>query len=168
MFIALMTSFSAFAQKKVPKLPPPVKEAPPSTPVKKVEMYKEPEESCFVYSIKEEKEGKIFVIEKLLEYGWNNALARMVITTYNYDPVAQKKAKEVGDVLAYPKQLQFINGAFKIDKNIYTFTPDKLDKFQAETFKILFVGKTKNIKNLTDSKNEVFEKSSCLEPIVGK
>lgn len=159
--LALVCSTVLFAQKrKSNKIPPP---PPIMEPLIIVE---EDTKKCFVYIAKEEKEGRVYATENLLEYGWNNALARMIVTTYDYDPVAMKEAEEKGYVLAQSKQLQFIEGTFSIKNNEYTFTPNKPDKFKTETFKITFEGKTKKIKQLTNDKNQMFEKGACLEPIL--
>lgn len=170
MLISLIICSGTFAQKKkttktIP--PPPVRKE--FSPPKIQSLIKEDDEDtkCFVYIVKEEKEGRVFVTENLLEYGWNNDLARIVITTYDYDPVAVKKAEEEGYLLGQTQRLQFIEGTFNIKDHTYTFIPTKLDKFKTETFKISFEGKSKKVKHLTNNKNEVFEKGACLEPILG-
>lgn len=167
--IILACSSITFAQKKkTPRIvppPPPVREAPP---VAIESLTKEDDNStkCFVYTTKEEKEGRVFVTESLLEYGWNNDLARMIITNYDYDPVAEKEANEKGYIIGQLKQLQFIEGTFRVGKGVLTFEPEKLDLFKTESFKILFEGKDKKVKHLTNSRNEVFEKGECLKPMV--
>lgn len=166
--LALVFSTVSFAQKKKPtrKAPPPVKEVPPvPPPIIERPIIEEDSTKCFVFIDKQEKDGRVYATENLLEYGWNNNLARMIITSYDYDPIAQKEAEEKGYVLAQSQQIQFIEGVFTIKNYVYTFTPDKVDKFKTETFKITFEGKTKKVKQLTNDKNQVFEKGACLEPM---
>lgn len=169
MFVVLMVSGGTFAQKKkTPRIvppPPPVREAPPVA-IESLAKDEDDDTKCFVYTTKEEKEGRVFVTESLLEYGWNNNLARMIITNYDYDPVAEKKANEKGYIIGQSKQLQFIEGTFRVAKGVLTFEPEKLDLFKTESFKILFEGKDKKVKHLTNSRNEVFEKGECLKPMV--
>lgn len=97
MLISLIICSGTFAQeKKTTKTipPPPVRKELPPPKIQSLIKEDDEDTKCFVYIVKEEKEGRIFVTENLLEYGWNNDLARIVITTYDYDPVAVKKAEE--------------------------------------------------------------------------
>lgn len=165
--ILLVCATGAFAQKKKRSIPPPpvIMEAPPKIQKPYVDE-EEDETKCFVYTHKEEKDRIVFVTENLLEYGWNNAMARMIITTYDYDPVAQKEAEKEGYIIAQSKQLQFIDGHFKITNDTFTFTPTNTNEFKTEIFKISFEGKTKKIKQLKNSDNQLFEKGTCLEPTI--
>lgn len=165
--ILLVCSTGAFAQKKKRSIPPPpvIMEAPPKIQKPYVDE-EEDETKCFVYTHKEEKGGIVFVTENLLEYGWNNDMARMIITNYEYDPIAEKEAEEKGYVLAKSKQLQFIDGHFKITNDTFTFTPTNTNEFKTEIFKINFENKTKKVKQLKNQDNELFVKGACLEPMV--
>lgn len=119
-----------------------------------------------VFKTEKETDSLLYVKEMLLEYGWNNKLARIIETTYEYNPVKERKAKENGYVLAYSKQLQFIEGVFRIEQNIFTFIPDKSDKFKPQIFRIIRQSKTNHEIKFINEENNVFIKGDCLEPMI--
>lgn len=168
LIILLGVSSIAFAQKKKQTKimpPPPVKQIEPPQIIEPPEIEHEGTK-CFVYKKEEKKDALIYVTETLLEYGWNNDMARMIITNYEYDPIAEKEAEEKGYVLAQSKQLQFIDGHFKITNDTFTFTPTNTNEFKTEIFKINFENKTKKVKQLKNQDDELFVKGACLEPMV--
>jgi len=168
MITALFMCFVGSAQKKksskiIP--PPPVKEV--LEPPKMQELIIEDDrKNCFVYKNEEQKDSLIYVTETLLEYGWASDLARIIITTYDYDPVKKKEAEEAGYTLVQAETMQFIEGIFKIENSILTFTHDKLDRFKTQLFKINYKPKTKKVDFLTDENNNKLQTGECLQPMV--
>lgn len=116
--------------------------------------------------MEEKKDSLVYVTETLLEYGWNSDLARIIITSYDYDPIKKKEAKEAGYDLVQTETMQFIDGVFKIEKRTFTFTPDKLDRFKAQLFKITYKPKAKEIEFLIDENNNKLQPGECLQPMV--
>ena len=168
MITALLMCFVGSAQKKKPKkiVPPqPVKEVPPPPKIEELP-FEDDDKKCFVYKNEEQKDSLTYVTETLLEYGWNNDLARMIITTYDFDPVKKKEAEEDGYTLVQSETMQFINGTFKIEKDVFTFTPEKSEKFKTQLFKITYKSKTKKVDFLTDENNNKLQTGECLEPMV--
>lgn len=168
MIAALLLCFVGSAQKKKSRKivpPPPVREIPPPTKIE--EIYVEDDsKKCFVYKAEEQKDSIVYVTETLLEYGWASDLARMIVTTYDYDPVKKKEVEEAGYAWGQTKNLQFIDGVFKIEKDVFTFTPDKLDRFKTKLFKITYKPKTNKIAFLTDEDNNNLQTGDCIEPMV--
>lgn len=168
MITALLMCITASAQKKKPRKiipPPPVREIPPPPKIEELP-FEDDDKKCFVYKAEEQKDSLVYVTETFLEYGWNNDMARMIITTYDFDPVKKKKAEEEGYILAQTETMQFIDGLFKIEKDIFTFTPTKTDRFKAQSFKITYKPKTKQVAFLTDENNKKLQTGECLQPMV--
>jgi len=168
MITALLMCFIGSAQKKKPKKivpPPPVREVPPPPKIEELP-FEDDEKKCFVFKAEEQKDSLTYVTETLLEYGWNNDLARIIITTYNYDSVKKNQADENGEILALTQNLQFINGTFKIEKDVFIFTPEKSEKFKTQLFKITYKSKTKKVDFLTDEDNNKLQTGECLQPMV--
>lgn len=164
-FAILLCSFSFAQKKKSGKISPPILkqtvfEGPPE--VKRIEI--EDPNKCFVNTSKENKEGLDYYTDTLLEYGWVADNARIIITSYNYDPVKQVEAKKAGLVFNSSQKLQFINGNFKISNNILTFTPEKLDKFKIQNFKLIY--KSKKLNSLEGENKMILKNGKCLEPMV--
>jgi len=169
MITALLMCFVGSAQKKKPKKivpPPPVKEVPPPPKIEELPFEEDDEKKCFFFKSEEQKDSLTYVTETLLEYGWNNDLARMIITTYNYDSVKKNQADENGEILALTQNLQFINGTYKTENDVFTFTPEKSEKFKTQLFKITYKSKTKKVDFLTDENNNTLKTGGCLEPMV--
>lgn len=167
MITALLMCFVGSAQKKKPQkiVPPPViKEVPP--PPKIEAPKKDDSKKCFSFTMEEKKDALIYVTETLLEYGWNSDLARMVITTYDYDPIKKKEAEAAGYDLVQAETMQFIDGVFKIENGTFTFIPDKLDRFKTQLFKITYKPKTKEVEFLIDENNNKLQTGECLQPMV--
>lgn len=168
MIAALLLCFVGSAQKKKSRKivpPPPVREIPPPTKIE--EIYVEDDsKKCFVYKAEEQKDSIVYVTETLLEYGWASDLARMIVTSYDYDPIKKKEAKEAGYDLVQAETMQFIDGVFKIENGTFTFTPDKLDRFKTQLFKITYKPKTKEVEFLIDENNNKLQTGECLQPMV--
>ena len=160
MITALLMCFVGSAQKKKPK-----KEVPPPPEIEELP-FDDDDKKCFVFRAEEQKDSLTYVTETLLEYGWNNDLARMIITTYDFDPVKKKEAEEDGYTLVQSETMQFINGTFKIEKDVFTFTPEKSEKFKTQLFKITYKSKTKKVDFLTDENNNKLQTGECLQPMV--
>lgn len=168
MITALSMCFMGSAQKKKPKkivTPPPVREVPPPPKIEELP-FEDDDKKCFVFKAEEQKDSLTYVTETLLEYGWNNYLARMIITTYDFDPVKKKEAEEDGYTLVQSETMQFINGTFKIEKDVFIFTPEKSEKFKTQLFKITYKSKTKKVDFLTDENNNKLQTGECLQPMV--
>lgn len=168
MITALLMCFVGSAQKKKPRKivpPPPVREVPPPPKIEELP-FEDDHKKCFVFKAEEQKDSLVYVTETLLEYGWNNDLARMIITTYDFDPVKKKEAEEDGYILVQSETMQFINGTYKIEKDVLTFTPEKPEKFKTRLFKITYKSKTKKINFLTDENNNKLQTGECLQPMV--
>lgn len=156
--IGLLSSSYTFAQVRKPTpIPPPPKPAKVS---------EQKSEKCFLYTTEERKDALVYVTENLLEYGWAGSNARMIITTFNYDPLKKEKVEKEGYVYAQSKSMQFINGSYKIEKDILSFSPEKPDKFKQRRFKIYYKAKTKNEAYLEDEAKHPFKPGKCLEPMV--
>lgn len=168
MITAILMCFVGSAQKKKMRKiipPPPVREVPPPPKIEELP-FEDDEKKCFVFKAEEQKDSLTYVTETLLEYGWNNDLARIIITTYNYDSVKKNQADENGEILALTQNMQFINGTYKIDKDFFTFTPEKSENFKTRLFKITYKSKTKKADFLTDENNKKLQTGECLEPMV--
>lgn len=168
MITALLMCFVGSAQKKKPKKivpPPPVREVPPPPKIEELP-FEDDDKKCFVFKAEEQKDSLTYVTETLLEYGWNNDLARMIITTYDFDPIKKKEAEADGYILVQSESMQFINGTFKIEKDVFTFIPTKKDQFETRFFKITYKSKTKKVDFLTDENNNKLQTGECLEPMV--
>ena len=167
MITALLMCFVGSAQQKKPKkiVPPPViKEVPP--PPKIEALKKDDSKKCFSFTMEEKKDSLVYVTETLLEYGCNSDLARIIITSYDYDPIKKKEAKEAGYDLVQAETIQFIDGVFKIENGTFTFTPDKLDRFKTQLFKITYKPNTKEVEFLIDENNNKLQSGECLQPMV--
>ncbi|WCM40933.1 hypothetical protein MG290_08130 [Flavobacterium sp. CBA20B-1] len=96
---ALLLCLTASAQKKkIRKVipPPPVRQVE-KLPVEVAEpIIEATEKKCFIYKTETQKEAMMFVTETLLEYGWSNNLAQMVITTYHFDPIKKEQTEKEG------------------------------------------------------------------------
>lgn len=145
--------------------PPPVRVEPPLSKRAPV-LILEKEEQCFVYKAEQHKDSLVYVAETLLQYGWNADMARMVLTTYTYDPVKKAKAEEAGYDLLSEKHIRFIDGRFKLEKDHLIFIPDKPDKFKPCTFRVIYQVKTDQIKHLIDENDRTLNKGDCPVPIV--
>lgn len=168
LFTALLLCITASAQKKKPQKivpPPPVRKIPLPPKIEKIS-FEEDDKKCFVYKNEELKDSLMYVTETLLEYGWNMDRARMIITTYDYDPVKKKEAEEAGYTLIQAETMQLIEGVFKIEKDIFTFIPTKKDRFETQSFKITYQSKTKKVDLLTDENNNKLQTGECLQPMV--
>lgn len=167
MITAFLMCFVGSAQQKKPKKivpPPPVKEVlePPKIEAPK----KDDSKKCFSFTMEEKRDSLVYVTETLLEYGWNSDLARIIITSYDYDPIKKKEAKEAGYDLVQAETMQFIDGVYKIENGTFTFTPDKLDRFITQLFKITYKPKAKEIEFLIDEDSNKLQPGECLQPMV--
>lgn len=165
--LAIFLFCFSFAQKKKSKLvppPPPKKELIYLEPPRSIETQET--EKCFKNTKEEQKDTLTFVTETMLEYGWNNDNARMIITTYNYDHIEKAKLKKDGEELAITKSMQFIDGDYKIEKGNIIFTPEKKDRFKTETFKLIYKPKSKKIKSLLGSDKKTFSPGDCMQPTI--
>lgn len=142
------------------------------TPLEQVgatkESFVQQTENCLVYTVAQQKNSLVYVSESLLEYGWAVNNARMVITRYTYDPIKKEAVEKEGRKFFFPNQeLQFINGTYKTEENTLIFTPDKVNKHQKRTFKIVYNPETNKIDYLVDDDNNNYLRGDCLEPVVG-
>lgn len=62
------------------------------------------------------------------------------------------------------KQLQFIDGEYKIDNGKLTFTPNKDEKFEQKTFNLIY-NKMK-IDYLEDENGNKYTSGGCSQPIM--
>lgn len=164
-----MLSGLAFGQqKKTKKAPPLIKKNLPEPPKAKDydTLISEDSKKCFVYKAEEKKDSLVYVTENLLEYGWAGSNARLIITTYNYDPEKKKQTEKDGETLTQSQNLHFIDGRYKIEKNIFNFTPDKSENYESRTFKLIYKPKTQNVESLTDENNHPYKKGECLQPMI--
>ncbi|RKE56080.1 hypothetical protein [Sphingobacterium detergens] len=173
--IALITfsHFFVFGQQKKPNkntIPPPIKKKEyPMPEAKRIEdIFMEQTKRCFIYKVEERKDSLLYVSSNLLEYGWAGDNARMVISSYNYDPIKKKEAEQKGYVLLEEKNMQFINGSYKTEKDVLIFTPEKEDRFEKRTFKLVYKPKTNKVDYLKDEKNNKYIAGDCQEPILGQ
>lgn len=160
----LLTSCFAFGQKKTAKkqsVPPIVKPAPIETPKIEQPISYDDEEKCFIYTKDEKKDNLVYNTEKLLKYGWASNNARIIITSYNYDPVEKQKAESSGDILGYPIKTQYIDGKYRIEKNTVFFTPDKTDKSDNQNFQLIY--QSKKLHHAIDNQNNILTKIKCPE-----
>lgn len=161
--LILLSGVSNGQQKKSKKVPPPIV-------LKPIEKESVPEypgtndsKKCFVYKTEETKGAMIYVKENLLEYGWAGTNARMIVTTYQYDPAIKQKNE---NSYIYSKSLKFIEGDFKIENGKLNFTPDKTDLYQKQTFKLINKSKSKIIDHIEDEDQHQYKKGECLQPTV--
>ena len=161
-----MLSGMAFGQqnktKKAPPITPPKLISPPEV---KIPEYPSEDDSkkCFVYTTEEQKDSRVYVTESLLEYGWASTNARIIITTYDYDPA---KKQENEDAYIFSKSLEFIEGDFKIENGKLGFMPEKSDKYQKQIFRLINKSKSKTIEYLEDEKKHQYKEGECLQPTI--
>lgn len=167
MLSVFIAGFAMGQKKKSTKTPPPFI-SPKIVVLKKHTLeIKDPEsEKCFTYKTEIQKDGLTYSTENLLEYGWAADNARMVIITYNYDPVKKAEVEKSGYIYSVPQSMQFIDGDFVIEKDNLIFTPSKSNKFEKRFFKLIYKSKTKKIDHLEDEKKSFFKASDCLQPSV--
>lgn len=168
LLIAVAGSSVAYGQKKksTKNLPPPpivmpTKAEPPQSLAKEDNSKK-----CFVYVNEVPKDSMVAVTENLLEYFPSGSNARMIITTYQYDPEVKKKLSGSGETLAQTQQLQFIEGKYTIEKGTLTMTPNKKDQFEPRRFNLVNKPKTQTLLHLKDEQNHLYKKRKCLEPMI--
>jgi len=102
----LITGFAMGPKKKPTKVPSPFV-SPKIVVIKKkaLEVKESPITKCFSYKTEVQKDSLLYVTQSLLEYGWAGDNARMVIITYNYDPVKKAEAKKKGDIYSVPESM---------------------------------------------------------------
>lgn len=160
----VLTSCLTFGQKKMAKkesVPPIVKPAPVKEQIIEKPIFYDNEEKCFIYTTEEKKDNLVYHTEKLLKYGWASNNARIIITTYNYDPVEKQKTESSGDILGYPIKTQYIDGKYRIEKNTVFFTPDKADKFDKQNFQLIY--KSKTLDHAIDNQDNILKKVKCSQ-----
>lgn len=125
---------------------------------------------CFLHATEVIKDSVVYVTQNLLEYGYEDNKARILITTYDYDLVKEKLAKLNGSSLTKLETIQFVDGTYKIEKNLLTFKPDDAINFKTTQFKISFKPKSSTIQFLTNKTGEKYVKGECYvdSPSLGK
>lgn len=129
----------------------------------------EDKKHCFVNITKVESKDKVETQEQLLEFGWNNDLARIVVskTELNGENIKERieEAKKKGWELVGKTIIEFFDGTFLIKDKVLTFTSDDLK--MSKNFKIFYKNKSKEIDKLQDTvTNEYFNVGPCLEPMI--
>ena len=166
--LAVASSGLGYGQKKKPAkiLPPPPIVMPKKAEPPQSLSIQDDAKKCFVYVNEVTKDSMVNVTETLLEYFPSGSNARMVITTYQYDPELKKKLSGSGETLAQTQQLQFIEGKYTIEKGTLTMTPSKKDQFEPRRFKLVNKPKTQTLLHLKDEQNHLYKKGKCLEPVI--
>lgn len=167
--LLVMLSGLSFGQQKKTKKAPPIK-APKLLPPPEVKansyITEADSKKCYIYKFEEQKDALTYVTENLFEYGWAGSNARLVITTYNYDPVKKKELEKDGEIQTQSQSLHFIDGKYKIEKNILNFTPDKSENYENRTFKLIYKPKTQKVESLKDENDHPYKKGECLQPMI--
>ena len=161
-----MLSGLAFGQQKKTKKAPLIKAPKILPPPEPKELSEGDSKKCFVYKSEEQKDSIVYVTENLLEYGWAGSNARLIITTYNYDLAKKKQLEKDGEILTQSQSLHFIDGKYRIEKNIFNFTPDKSENYEDRIFKLIYKPKTQNVESLKDEKDHPYTKGECLQPMI--
>jgi len=170
MLTALLMCFVGSAQKKKMRkviLPPPVRQVEESPVEVEEPIIEDTEKKCFIYKTEIQKDAILYVTETLLEYGWSNNLAQMVITTYHFDPIKKEQTEKAGYLWGQAKNIRFINGTFRMEEDIFVFMPDKAEDFEKQLFKINFEIGKKEVSFLTNENNNILQKGDCFESIKG-
>lgn len=123
---------------------------------------------CFVNNVKTDTTNKMEVIENLLEFGYNNQLARFVIskTLHEGENIKQKIKDAVKDGMRIvgKMSLEFSEGTFAIENNVFIFT--EKDSKTVKKFKISYKSKTKIINQLTEiGTSQVYKIGPCFAPM---
>jgi len=157
-----------YGQKKKPTkvpAPPPIVMAPeakkPQSP-----LIQDHSKQCFVYISEIPKDSLVAVTENLLEYFPSGNNARMVITTYQYDPKIKQQTDLAGDRYALTQKMQFIEGKYTLQNGILTMIPDKKDTFETRRFQLVKKPTTQTLLNLRDEDNHLYKKGKCIEPMI--
>jgi len=170
--IVLTNSLVSGQQKKSKRktFPPPIKREAPVVMAEPIaEIVPLQPKNCFVFNFEEKKDSLLYVSKSLLEYGWAGDNARMVITSYNYDPVKKKEVEKDGKMLLFHEEkMQFINGSYKFEQDLLIFTPEKTDRFEKRTFRLIYKTKTKKVDYLQDEKNNKYVSGGCQEAMVSR
>lgn len=161
--ITLLLGSFTFAQKKTTTKPI-VKPAPLESP--KVNYPKEAVDKCYIYTAEEKKDNLVQKTETLMEYGGSSIRARIIVTKTNYDPAEKIKADKEGYIYTQPSTIQFIEGKYNLENNTLHFTPDKADKFEKRTFKLVNKPKSKTLDYMKDENNNILKEGSCKEPVI--
>ncbi|MNK85772.1 hypothetical protein D3C87_1056620 [compost metagenome] len=166
--LAVASSGLGYGQKKKPAkiLPPPPIVMPKKAEPPQSLAIQDDAKKCFVYVSEITKDSMVNVTENLLEYFPSGSNARMIITTYQYNPEVKKQLSGSGEMLAQTQQLQFIEGKYTIEKGTLTMTPDKKDRFDTRRFKLVNKPKTQTVINLKDEQNHLYKKGNCMEPMI--
>lgn len=162
LFAVFMSYNTVQAQKKTNKIIPPKIAQPEIRMISKDETKK-----CFVYNTNEPKNNSMILeTKKILEYDESDNNARIIINSKEYDPIKDQQAKKEGDRVVWQETARLINGTSKIENNILTFTPEKLDNNEVRTFKLVYKIKTKKLDYLKDELNNKYVVGTCSEPLV--
>lgn len=162
LFAVFISHNTVQAQKKTNKI------IPPKITQQEIRMVSKDEtKKCFVYSTKEPKNDSMLLeTKRTLEYDESDNNARIVINSKEYDPIKDQQAKKEGNRLVWQETAELINGTYKIENSILTFTPEKLNNNEVRTFKLVYKQKTKNLDYLKDKVNNKYAVGNCSKPIV--
>jgi len=168
--ILLICIFALGQKKKSTKMaPPPVvapKINPPATKKAPDFTYWNNAAKCYIYRTEEKKDSLVYVTENLLEYGWVASNARMIITTYSFDPIKKQQVEKDGYIYGQSKTMQYIDGEFALEKGNLTFTPNKKDKFDVRHFKLVYKPKTQKVNYIKDENDRPYKIGDCPVPTV--
>ncbi|MDR2238784.1 MAG: hypothetical protein LBE92_21935 [Chryseobacterium sp.] len=117
--------------------------------------------------MKPKNDSMLLETKRTLEYDESGNNARIIISSKEYDPIKDQQAKKEGNRLVWQETAELINGRYKIENSILTFTPEKLNNNEVRTFKLVYKLKTKNLDYLKDEMNNKYGVGNCSKPIVG-
>lgn len=162
LFAVFMSYNTVQAQKRSNKI------IPPKITETKIRMISKDEtKKCFVYVTNEPKNNSMILETKsILEYDESDNNARIIINSKEYDPIKDQQAKKEGNSLVWQETAEHINGTYKIDNDILTFTPEKLDHYEIRNLKLVYKPKTKKFDYLKDEVNNKYVVGDCSKSIV--
>lgn len=116
--------------------------------------------TCFIFSLKEQKnDTMVLETEKMLEFNRSGKHVKLIIRSVEYDPIKEKAANDEGYNLVWKRYIQYINATYKIDKKYLIFTPDEVDSYNPQTFKLFY--KNNKVDYMQDENNNRYININC-------
>jgi hypothetical protein len=135
--------------------------------------YQDDDMQCFRFKSENREDSLVYAEEVILEYGWNNDLARLVIQNqqYNENTDVSEEVNAEGEVvglfISAPIEFTYIEGTFLIENDRFIFTPDDPEVHAPAEFKIQFDPETNRIESLILSEKEsILTRGECMEATI--
>lgn len=118
-------------------------------------------ENCFNLTEKIKKGDIVTETFYTLDFSGNNVYTKLVKESSEYNEKDKLKAEKEGYNIISAMTIELSQGSSEIKNSSLTF---KSENNEVKTFKIKYEKDDKTIKELTDSKKQVWKKGSCFAP----